>query len=95
MSAFKHFVVQRSMPGYGSRRTCICGWSSGWRKNGGRFPDHPHMQVTVSRTDLTPLPESECDLQVSDTPAGRIGTSGDNYNVDPPLRTRRPQPLPA
>ena len=65
---FVHMCVRRQHPiFYRFRYACACGWRSEWfdrtdftefgmADSGDFLLDHPHMTVTVSRTDLSPVP---------------------------------------
>ena len=53
---FRHFVSMQRHPvnPFKRRECCICGYRSPWRV-AGRAGGHPHMVVTVSMSDLTPM----------------------------------------
>ena len=52
---YRHFVIpvpHHVLP-LAKRHACTCGWRGPWRFRL-TAPAHPHMQLTVSATDLTP-----------------------------------------
>ena len=50
---FRHYVVRQRHPRNPLKRheVCLCGYTSPWQVSG-RYPDHPHNVITMSRTDL-------------------------------------------
>ena len=55
---FCHMVVTEQNTGHRLwfRHACICGHRSDWFRDSTCEVDHPHGQVTVSRSDLTVIP---------------------------------------